>query len=159
MMIKKKKKKKYREFFFFYFERFEFFWTNRKNDMYLKTNLNLLIFLLQKIKVQSDISSCIPRSEKNLAQEKETSCSQKRWKKKKSETFFFWLWKFSIFSKNHENRGVPIYGSIYPQMDAIVRSKPEAVKGTFLRSAYLTSSMGPSVPVDISSLQALKPPD
>jgi large subunit ribosomal protein L1 len=43
-------------------------------------------------------------------------------------------------------------------MDAIMRAKPEAVKGAFLRSAYMTTSMGPSVPIDIASLQALKPP-
>jgi large subunit ribosomal protein L1 len=44
-------------------------------------------------------------------------------------------------------------------MDAIMRAKPEAVKGAFLRSAYMTTSMGPSVPIDIASLQALKPPE
>ena len=44
-------------------------------------------------------------------------------------------------------------------MDAIVRDRPDGVKGTFLRSAYLTSSMGPSVPLDISVLQALKAPE
>ncbi|HZA25394.1 MAG TPA: 50S ribosomal protein L1 [Dehalococcoidia bacterium] len=44
-------------------------------------------------------------------------------------------------------------------MDSVMRAKPEAVKGVFLRSAYLTTSMGPSVPVDIASLQALKPPE
>ena len=42
-------------------------------------------------------------------------------------------------------------------MDAIVRDKPDAVKGVFLRTAYITSSMGPSVLVDVASLQALKP--
>jgi len=42
-------------------------------------------------------------------------------------------------------------------VDAIMRSKPEAVKGAFLRSAYLTSSMGPSIPLDVAGLQALKP--
>ena len=42
-------------------------------------------------------------------------------------------------------------------MDAIVRAKPEAVKGAFLKSAYLNCSMGPSVAVDVNSLQALKP--
>lgn len=42
-------------------------------------------------------------------------------------------------------------------VDAIVHSKPAAVKGTFLRSAYLTSSMGPSVPLDLAAVQALKP--
>ena len=44
-------------------------------------------------------------------------------------------------------------------MDAIVRDRPDGVKGTFLRSAYLTSSMGPSVPLDMSVLQALKAPE
>ena len=44
-------------------------------------------------------------------------------------------------------------------MDAIVRDRPDGVKGTFLRSAYLTSSMGPSVPLDMSVLQASKAPE
>ena len=43
--------------------------------------------------------------------------------------------------------------------DQIVRSKPSGVKGTFLRSAYLTSSMGPSIPLDLAALQALKAPE
>ena len=42
-------------------------------------------------------------------------------------------------------------------VDAIVQAKPAAVKGTFLRAAHLTSTMGPSVPLDLASLQALKP--
>ena len=42
-------------------------------------------------------------------------------------------------------------------MDSILRSKPSAVKGSFLRSAFLTSSMGPGVALDLSGLQALKP--
>ena len=44
-------------------------------------------------------------------------------------------------------------------MDCIVRDKPAAVKGSFLRSAYMTSSMGPSVPVDLATLQTLAPPE
>ena len=44
-------------------------------------------------------------------------------------------------------------------MDAIVRDKPSGVKGTFLKSAYLTSTMGPSVPLDMAVLQALKAPE
>lgn len=44
-------------------------------------------------------------------------------------------------------------------MDSIVRSKPEAVKGSFLRTAYMTTSMGPSVSIDLGSLQGLKPPE
>ena len=42
-------------------------------------------------------------------------------------------------------------------MDSIVRARPSAVKGAFLRSAYITSSMGPSIPLDLNALQALKP--
>jgi len=41
-------------------------------------------------------------------------------------------------------------------MDAILRAKPATVKGPFLRTAYLTSSMGPGVPLDPASLQALR---
>ena len=44
-------------------------------------------------------------------------------------------------------------------MDAIVRDRPEGVKGAFLRSACLTSSMGPSIPMDIGLLQSLKAPE
>ena len=44
-------------------------------------------------------------------------------------------------------------------MDSIVRSRPEAVKGAFLRTAYMTTSMGPSVPIDLGALQGLKPPE
>ena len=44
-------------------------------------------------------------------------------------------------------------------MDAIVRDRPEGVKGAFLRSAYITSSMGPSIPMDIGLLQSLKAPE
>ena len=44
-------------------------------------------------------------------------------------------------------------------MDSIMRAKPEAVKGAFLRSAFVTTTMGPSVSVDISALQGLKPPE
>ncbi len=42
---------------------------------------------------------------------------------------------------------------------AIVRDRPAGVKGQFLRSAYLSSSMGPSVPLDVAALQALEAPE
>ena len=41
--------------------------------------------------------------------------------------------------------------------DSVVRARPAAVKGAFLRSGYLSSSMGPSIPLDLNALQALKP--
>lgn len=44
-------------------------------------------------------------------------------------------------------------------VDSVIRAKPEGVKGAFLRSAYVTSSMGPGIPVDLAALQALKPPE
>lgn len=42
-------------------------------------------------------------------------------------------------------------------IDAIIRDRPAALKGPYFRSAYLTSSMGPSVPMDLAALQALRP--
>ena len=44
-------------------------------------------------------------------------------------------------------------------VDAIGRDRPAALKGPYFRSAYLTSSMGPSVPLDLAALQALQPPE
>ena len=40
----------------------------------------------------------------------------------------------------------------------IFKEKPSAIKGSFLRSAFLTSSMGPSIPLELASLQALEAP-
>ena len=40
--------------------------------------------------------------------------------------------------------------------DAIIKDKPEGVKGPFFRSAYLTSTMGPSVQLDLQALQSLE---
>jgi large subunit ribosomal protein L1 len=34
-------------------------------------------------------------------------------------------------------------------VDALVRNKPAAAKGQYLRTLYLSSTMGPSVPVDV----------
>ena len=39
---------------------------------------------------------------------------------------------------------------------AIVRDRPESLKGPFFRSAYITSTMGPSVSLDLPALQALE---
>ena len=40
-------------------------------------------------------------------------------------------------------------------MEMINRNRPPAVKGQFIRSGYLTSSMGPSVRLDLGALQSL----
>lgn len=41
-------------------------------------------------------------------------------------------------------------------IDTILRQRPSGVKGEFIKSAFLTTTMGPSVSVDIASLSALK---
>ena len=42
-------------------------------------------------------------------------------------------------------------------MDSVMRERPDAVKGAFIKSAYITSSMGPGISVDVGTLSALKP--
>ena len=41
-------------------------------------------------------------------------------------------------------------------MDNIVRARPSGVKGQYIRSAFLTTTMGPSIGLDIASATALK---
>ncbi len=41
-------------------------------------------------------------------------------------------------------------------MDNIVRARPSGVKGQYIRTAYLTTTMGPSVKMDVASTSALK---
>ena len=43
-------------------------------------------------------------------------------------------------------------------VSSIIKDKPSALKGPFLRSAYLTSTMGPSIPLELASLQNLEAP-
>jgi len=40
-------------------------------------------------------------------------------------------------------------------VDNIIRMRPSGLKGQFLKSAYLTTTMGPSVAIDIASLTSL----
>jgi len=42
-------------------------------------------------------------------------------------------------------------------MDAIVRAKPAAAKGTYVRRATLTTTMGPGIRMDANLASALKP--
>ena len=42
-------------------------------------------------------------------------------------------------------------------VDSVVKARPAAVKGTFIRSAYLTSTMGPSIKLNLAGLLALEP--
>lgn len=41
-------------------------------------------------------------------------------------------------------------------MDNIVRARPSGVKGQYIRTAYLTTTMGPSIKMDVASASALK---
>ena len=41
-------------------------------------------------------------------------------------------------------------------MDNIVRARPSGVKGQYIRAAYLTTTMGPSIKMDVASASALK---
>jgi len=41
-------------------------------------------------------------------------------------------------------------------MDTIIRARPGGVKGQFVRSAYLTTTMGPSIKLDVATVTALK---
>jgi large subunit ribosomal protein L1 len=38
--------------------------------------------------------------------------------------------------------------------DAVLRAKPASAKGTYVKSAYITSTMGPSIKLDVSKLTA-----
>ncbi len=52
-----------------------------------------------------------------------------------------------------------LVGNLAALTDAVVRDRPAALKGQYFRSAHLSSSMGPSVPLDLPTLQALRPLD
>ena len=41
-------------------------------------------------------------------------------------------------------------------MEAIVAARPQDVKGTYIRSATITTTMGPGIPVDVAAVQALR---
>ena len=41
-------------------------------------------------------------------------------------------------------------------MDNIVRARPSGVKGQYIRTAYVTTTMGPSVSMDVAAASALK---
>ena len=42
-------------------------------------------------------------------------------------------------------------------MDAIVRARPAAVRGQYIRSVTLASTMGPGVSVDINAARDMRP--
>jgi large subunit ribosomal protein L1 len=50
-----------------------------------------------------------------------------------------------------------LLANIATLVDSVVKSKPAAVKGAFVRSAYIKTTMSPSVKLDVPSLLSLKP--
>jgi large subunit ribosomal protein L1 len=50
-----------------------------------------------------------------------------------------------------------LLGNITSLVDSVVRSRPAAVKGAFVRFAYLTTTMSPSINLDLPSLLSMKP--
>jgi large subunit ribosomal protein L1 len=43
-------------------------------------------------------------------------------------------------------------------VDALVRAKPAAAKGQYLRTLFLSTTMGPSIPVDVKEAAKLTSP-
>lgn len=41
-------------------------------------------------------------------------------------------------------------------VDAVIKAKPPGVKGTFIKTAFLTSTMGPSIKLDVNALLSVK---
>lgn len=52
-----------------------------------------------------------------------------------------------------------LLGNIASLMDAVVKARPAAIKGIFIKSGYLTATMTPSVRLNLQSLQAMQPDD
>ena len=50
-----------------------------------------------------------------------------------------------------------LLSNISSLVDSVVRARPAAVKGAFIRSAYLTATMSPSIKLELPSLLSLKP--
>ena len=50
-----------------------------------------------------------------------------------------------------------LLGNIASLIDSVVKSRPAAIKGSFVRSAYLSASMSPSLRLNLQSLMAMKP--
>jgi large subunit ribosomal protein L1 len=40
-------------------------------------------------------------------------------------------------------------------LQTVIRLKPTSAKGTYIRSAYISSTMGPSIPISRSSISSL----
>lgn len=49
-----------------------------------------------------------------------------------------------------------LLGNIASMVDAVVKSRPAGIKGNLVKTAYLTSTMGPSIKLDINALVSVK---
>lgn len=49
-----------------------------------------------------------------------------------------------------------LYENLYALMEAIKRAKPAAAKGTYIRRATLTSTMGPGIKLDTNQVQVME---
>ncbi|MFA6771755.1 MAG: 50S ribosomal protein L1, partial [Dehalococcoidales bacterium] len=45
--------------------------------------------------------------------------------------------------------------NIYSVIDAILKAKPAAAKGQYIKSAFLTTTMGPGIKLDIKEVMAI----
>ena len=48
-----------------------------------------------------------------------------------------------------------IVGNLATLIDAVNRARPAGIKGTYIRAAHLTSTQGPSVKLDLSTVSEL----
>jgi len=48
-----------------------------------------------------------------------------------------------------------LYNNIKDFMQEVMKVKPSAVKGTYIKAIYLSSSMGPGIKVDISDVNSI----
>ncbi len=49
-----------------------------------------------------------------------------------------------------------LYENIATIVDVVLKSRPSSVKGAFIRTAFLTSTMGPSIKLDVNALMSVK---
>lgn len=49
-----------------------------------------------------------------------------------------------------------LYENIATIVDAVLKARPSSVKGAFIRTAFLTSTMGPSIKLDVNALMSVK---
>ncbi|MCX7912710.1 MAG: 50S ribosomal protein L1 [Dehalococcoidales bacterium] len=48
-----------------------------------------------------------------------------------------------------------LYENLAALMEAVVRAKPQGAKGQYIKSAYLTTTMGPSIKLDVAAATSL----